>query len=867
MTCIESLLTKVAGTAKPRMLCNGYACWLAHAQPLPVSFSQSLTDIGGWCLASENTQSLWFFPVPEVMLGLARLHNWARLHPMATAITVFEGSLVIDERLEQSLKVKSEMQSLCTEFPKRLTVRVSARLREVGRSLAGLSFKHVQNPDGLAGDWFELDANDQVSVSYSMSWLWVIRPQGNRQDKTFSKGWRAYLERLEAVFSQLKVSYLQAEDQNLVLRAQSPRVMARLTAEILTMIDDKDRPVWPCQYMAVEMGDQSFGPDFAAKVRYLVDSLEPNTLHLPLSTIYQLADPRITPGDSRQSLDSSKLSDLFQVRFASGKGGRRHGRLNIFLPASLVSGGESPCFYCGLRSHLPRKCPTRLLQPGNIQVSEMARFARIDLDALPAVMTALEKQLAPGVLKGLTALVTEKDNQALTVQAMFEVNMVCQLRMMSMVWRARGKEWPRGIEDQRPQVDENLKDALDSMRAGNQDRAMEKLDQYVLKSAKNYQPRVLLGFMALERDELKRAAGFWEEAEALAYTGLQRSYIQVLQGRLREVTGDFPEAIRLYSRAVHESPGLTRARYRQAVCLIKSGYLNEAQALIRDLIRDDPDYFSVVLLDPEMEGGRSHLLGDLWEIWDEARTRSAEVIGSVQHLPDLLTKWLPADHDAYQSFHERIEELNSYAGVNNYASMARLLRGTIVIRADIQARVKKDIQELSARRKVILERLKAIQREASWFPFPSMLGSFSKLFNTCGERLSLISHLDLYVPEKFRQGHEAMREAEQSMAALEKKLLFLQGVRNGILFLLLSGKYLLIFEIAALIAAGALSAGFYYLAPDHSVMGRDLRQDRWLILNISLIFFSFLAFVGTAVRAASRFEAYKNEVLDKEGDG
>lgn len=867
MTCIESLLTKVAGTAKPRMLCNGYACWLAHAQPLPVSFSQSLTDIGGWCLASENTQSLWFFPVPEVMLGLARLHNWARLHPMATAITVFEGSLVIDERLEQSLKVKSEMQSLCTEFPKRLTVRVSARLREAGRSLAGLSFKHVQNPDGLAGDWYELDANDQVSVSYSMSWLWVIRPQGNRQDKTFSKGWRAYLERLEAVFSQLKVSYLQAEDQNLVLRAQSPRVMARLTAEILAMIDDKERPVWPCQYMAVEMGDQSFGPDFAAKVRYLVDSLEPNTLHLPLSTIYQLADPRITPGDSRQSLDSSKLSDLFQVRFASGKGGRRHGRLNIFLPASLVSGGESPCFYCGLRSHLPRKCPSRLLQPGNIQVSEMSRFARIDLDALPAVMAALDKQLAPDVLKGLTALVTEKDNQALTVQAMFEVNMVCQLRMMSMVWRARGKEWPRGIEDQRPQVDENLKEALDAMRAGNQDRAMEKLDQYVLKSAKNYQPRVLLGFMALERDELKRAAGFWEEAEALAYTGLQRSYIQVLQGRLREVTGDFPEAIRLYSRAVYESPGLTRARYRQAVCLIKSGYLNEAQALIRDLIRDDPDYFSAVLLDPEMEGGRSHLLGDLWEIWDEARIRSAEVIGTVEHLPDLLTKWLPADHDAFQSFHERIEELNSYAGVNNYASMARLLRGTIVIRADIQARVKKDIQELSARRKVILERLKAIQREASWFPFPSMLGSFSKLFNTCGERLSLISHLDLYVPEKFRQGHEAMREAEQSMAALEKQLLFLQGVRNGILFLLLSGKYLLMFEIAALIAAGALSAGFYYLAPDHSVMGRDLRQDRWLILNISLIFFSFLAFVGTAVRAASRFEAYKNEVLDKEGDG
>lgn len=145
-----------------------------------------------------------------------------------------------------------------------------------------------------------------------------------------------------------------------------------------------------------------------------------------------------------------------------------------------------------------------------------------------------------------------------------------------------------------------------------------------------------------------------------------------------------------------------------------------------------------------------------------------------------------------------------------------------------------------------------------------MLGSFNKLFNSCGEGVSLIGHLDLYVPEKFRQGHEAMRMAEANLGKLEKKLLLLQGVRNGILFLLLSGKYLLVFEIIALLLAGGLSLGLYYLAPDQVVMGRNLRQDRWLILNVTLIFFSFLAFVATAIKAASRFESYKNEILDKE---
>jgi len=131
----------------------------------------------------------------------------------------------------------------------------------------------VQNPDGLAGEWFELEGSEQVSVSYKLNWLWVIRPLGARQDKTFTKGWRAYYDRLEAIFQQYKVSYLLAEDQNLVLRVASPRVMGALTSELLAMIEDQGAPAWPCKYMAVEMGDQPFTPEFASKVRYVLDSL------------------------------------------------------------------------------------------------------------------------------------------------------------------------------------------------------------------------------------------------------------------------------------------------------------------------------------------------------------------------------------------------------------------------------------------------------------------------------------------------------------------------------------------------------------------------------------------------------------------
>lgn len=863
MNSIETLLAKAPRSAQARLVCNGIVCWIVYPQALSVSFFQSLSDMGGWMVAEESTQSLWFFPSPTIMTGLGRLHNWARLNPIVAAITVFEASLVVSEEFSQSLAVKAERAQLSVEYPKRLAIRVSPQLREQGRGMTGIAFKQAQVLDGLTGNWFDLESSEQVSVSLSSQWLWVVKPMSSGQDKIFLKGWRAYFEHIEPLLVQTKASYLHGEDHVLVIKVSSLRALARLALDIMALNAEKGIETWPCVYAVMEMGGLSFAPDLGRKLQHVLEALEPNILYMPLSTVFQIADQRIRPVDSRFSLAHTKISDLFQVRISGQGGGRRHGSLNIILPSNFVSGSESPCFYCGLRSHSPRKCPSRRLQPSNITISELDRFARFPLENLARLFQEFGKQVGKDVGPGLTALLAEKNDMATIAGAFFEINLPCQLRMMAMVWRAKGKEWPHGVSELREQGDEMIWSALDAMRIGSSDRAAKQLEQCVFQSPKSYQPRVLLGFMAMERDEHKRAEGYWQEAEGLAYTSLQRSYIQLLQGRLRETHGDFQAAIFLYARALRESPGFLQARYRQAVCLVKSGFLAEAQGMFRDLIQSDPDYFSIMLLDPELEGGRTPVLADLWDIWMDVQERAGEVIGTVEHLPDLLAKWLPRDHEAYQHFHDRIQGLGIHADVANYVSMARLIRGTLQIRDEIQARVKKDIKELSQTRKAVLERMREIQREASWFPFPGLLRSFNRVFNRCAEQLRLIGEMDLYVPEKFRRAHEAIREAQDGLYKLEKKLLFLQAVRNGMLFLLLSGKYFLFFEITALVLSGILSVGLFYLVPDQTFMGRDLRQDRWLILNISLLFFSFIAFVVTVVRAAAKFESYKNKVLDK----
>lgn len=861
MNSLASLLAQVPQVSSSRLVSNGVACWVCYPQPLAASFFQSLSEMGGWSMAEEQTQSLWFFPGTLVLTGLARLYNWARLNPIAATIIVFECSLIVSKKFEHSLAIKSEFSTLEVGFSKRLAVRVSAHLRELGRGMTGLSFKQVQFLDGLQGSWFDLEPSEQVSVAPSTNWVWLVRPVGPSSDKVFVKGWRSFIEQLEPSLAQNKVVLQQGENHVLMLKISSLRTLARLIMEIMSLLSDPNAVIWPCQHLIMGLDGPSLSADFSRKIEHLFEAMEAGALYMPLTTVFQIADPRLSPIESRFSLSHTKITDFFQVQVLTEGGVKRHGTLNILLPSALVRGTEAPCFYCGLRSHLPAKCPSRRIQPINRMVGDLERFGQLDLGVVPDVFQALEQRLSDNLLQNLTDLLMDKGDQAVAVGALFAVNQICQLRTLHQVWRARGKAWPEGIHKLSEPGEDLIWAAFDSMRLGRTDLALQQLEQCMLQSPKSYQPRVLQGFLAMERGDLKRAAGYWSEAERLAHTDLQRSYLQLLQARLLEIQGLCQEALALYGKALRESPRFWQARYRQAVCLVKLGFLAEAQGVLRDLIQQDPDCFSAVLLDPELEPGHTPILAELWDIWQEVGHLTTELVGSVESLPDLLNTWLPSSHDTYRYFAERIQELSMYFGINNYVAAAKLIRGALLIRDEIQIRVKKDIKELGTKRTEQFSRLLEIQHEASWFPFPRLLRQFNLLFNRCADQLQTIDQLDLYIPDKFKLAHETVRETGSTLKKLERKLLWLQAIRNGALFTLLFGKNLLIFESMAIIMAGALALALFLFFPNHVFFGQDLGRNRWLVLNLCLIIFSFIAVIGAVLRTSTRFDVYKNKIL------
>jgi membrane-bound ClpP family serine protease len=106
-----------------------------------------------------------------------------------------------------------------------------------------------------------------------------------------------------------------------------------------------------------------------------------------------------------------------------------------------------------------------------------------------------------------------------------------------------------------------------------------------------------------------------------------------------------------------------------------------------------------------------------------------------------------------------------------------------------------------------------------------------------------------------------LERAAEGLDFLERQLLWLQGVRNGALFLLLAGRYLLVFELVALLVAAAVAFGLALLVPPGTALGQLIHADRWQVLNVCILIFSFVAVVLTALRASSRFETYRDAVL------
>jgi tetratricopeptide (TPR) repeat protein len=467
------------------------------------------------------------------------------------------------------------------------------------------------------------------------------------------------------------------------------------------------------------------------------------------------------------------------------------------------------------------------------------------------------------------SLLSSSDAKALLLKAVFEVNFPSQTRMVEAVWRSKGKELPAGLSQLAPREGEYLWQALDSMRAGQVENAEQFLSQALLRYPRGYQPRTVQGFLAMEAGDWVKAMYYWQEAGRLSYTPMQRGFFFFLQGRAMEMQGDFQKAIGLFKLACKECPRWIDPEYRQGVCMVKMGFADQGMSLFTGLMRAEPAVFNRVLMDPELERGRIHVLSALWKPWNEAGEEAAAALEGLAALSGTIAVHFPPEDAYLKERAARIQELAKLGGIKNYVAFKEVVDGVRALRDDLKAKVEKEITSIQSKRLAQFEELKTIQREAAWFPFPRLLRDFNRDFNFCAAKLNWMRTAALNIPENFRKSQEALPLVEERIKTLRARLVSLRIVRDSTFFVMLLGRNFMWMEIASLALALILVPVFVYGLQQFGqlAMADMVERQKWQLQKGLVIVLSIMAMGLAAIKTAITFDAKKKELFKLADEG
>ncbi|WP_419788169.1 tetratricopeptide repeat protein [Pseudodesulfovibrio sp.] len=855
------------------MVASGYGVWLSWKGTLNSAVENTLREYGVLLLAQEEGQSLWFCHTPELFRALARLQMWARVNPMPVLCQVVPMTFLVGYNMDFSASLSAELDRQDSRVSEDFEVLIHPKIKDKVKSVPGLSTIPVGSVDGLASvEWLGLQVDQGLDYETVRKWYFIIKPLGKMSDQDSFVGWRDFSSHILALVQRLGLKYVSdVKEGAIFFPLDNFQLLKNFCIEILTLIretkEDPDLQVWPVVMAAVSQERLQFTQDLPKKVGLDWNRLTPDYPHVRFMDGFLLSH-WFKVNEARYGTEALSLDSWCTIAQREGGAMVEHGTMEIMLPDVLAGGDGTECFYCGQKNHVSGHCPSRSMAAVHPQVWHL--LSKVDVKEINSALAVVDAEAGNGNFASAIRAIMERKNDlsSLLVRAMYEINVPAQIRMLKLVWRSRSKEWADGFRQLAPVESGGVWEALNLMEAADSENAEELLKAAQLKSPRNYQPHSLMGFIQLERNDTNQAMFNWQEAERLSYTSLQQGYFAYLQARLDEVGGTLKEAINGYKRASSHSPGWIDPVYRQAVCMIKMGFTGQAMDLFSDLIRREPHIFNRVLLDPELDRGRVQIMSSLWEMWSTAAEEMKQASSQVEALVKDIERRFNENHDYYESANEELERLNKLSSTNNYVAFRMLASGTNKFQTDLDDEVRREIKRINANLEYQAERIRSIQKEAAWFPFPKLLLEFNKDFNFCVDKINWIKTQNLKDADNFRKALAFMEQVEDRIDTLQGRLVTLRIVRDSTLFVLMLGRNFIWLELICLGLALVGVPGFIYFTQD--VQGNwivdALREQRWEFAKGLVIILSVLSIAFAAIKSGLTFEKRKRELFNQLDD-
>lgn len=864
MPQLSALTSQLQPLREQRMEAPGIALWVCWQGEAEATVPQTLQDYGGMRLVEEGEQSLWFFFSSDVLLAMTRLESWGRFNSHNIVMQALPATLLIGQSsAEVTLKMDSALLAQNVVVDKGVHAMVHPAVRDEVVGVPGLTFTKASQASGAAKlDWQGISADARMSLQPSLSWYCVLKPLGNPLDKGFQTGWRDFFAELENILKRHKLKYI-LHDGFLIFPLDSLRIMRNWSREFLQLIrqirEEKPDLYWPCVSGIVERKKLNFNNDLPKKIPLDWDQLVPDLPYMSFRSGYLLGEG-FTVHDAGLSSGESTTEDWCTASLQNSDNPNK-GLLPVQLAARAVRGTQATCFYCGMRNHHVTECPSKNFE--KLSPSTWHELATQDFDHFNMGLKSIEHGLLASGVEFLAEAPKMEGPGGTVLRAMFEINAATQLRMLRRVWLARGREYPRGLDEVLAKDDNPVWEALESIHRTELHVLEKEVNGLIARFPRDYRPRTLLGFIAMERGDASRAYYTWKEAQSYCATPLQQSWCLMLQARALETGGRYQQAGDVYGEVFRQSPLWFDAAYRQAVCLVKQGFAEQAGLRCLQLIRQDPNIFNRILIDPEMERGALHMLYALYEPWFECEQNLEEDKRRLMALRHELSTWFTEEDEFYKKATDRIGQLLDLSAIRNFVPYRSIIQGRISLEKDLQNYVNQKARDLKGLFSSYMERLKYIRDEAAWFPFPSILVEFNRAFNKAAANLNWGLKNQFHTPDAFKQANAVAEAEAKRIDKLERKLKFLRIVRDSTLFLLIMGRMFLFLELTFLILIlVVLPLGIYYGEKSGVAWLMGLAgADKWQMQKVIIFSLSIGALAFSILRTVLVFEKKREKLF------
>ncbi len=362
-----------------------------------------------------------------------------------------------------------------------------------------------------------------------------------------------------------------------------------------------------------------------------------------------------------------KADDLIKITFSVHDLGKQK---TLFAYRSLpVSQKGSECFYCGMASHHPSQCPSKMLGMDSWGLSDIGYLSFSELNSLYKQVFPEKPALVAKLSGGVKTMNLRKDKELLVFVSFFDLSVIFQLRFLWNYAFSTYSKWETIYQTGKVKIDNrNLHLGLDCLRVGQYDQAEEMLQNEIKRrDGHKFAANIGLALLSLESDRNSDVGRYFEAARNNSKTTTEVIYTNLILSRHFEIIKDFWSAKEAVTNALKADYDCLDVQYRRVQLSIRENNMDSRELKqLRSMIIGQKDIFIRALLDPSLVSAQGVLNEALSKQFKTIAFDADHNLQEAEEEVKRLAIWLEPGDKRKAENHKSIESLQEQIGKKSY---------------------------------------------------------------------------------------------------------------------------------------------------------------------------------------------------------